>query len=255
MSQPPAKDQSLDILGIKGLGDSIRLATEAFIEGASALLGRICLPAAQELGLALRDRVSAWRARNATRMLHDAYGLLPPGLDPEERVPPRLASIAIEESSWIEDDDVRSMWAGLLVSSMSVGGLSDENLLFMTLLKQLSSLQVRLLTYAIGQARKLSIGGLPFARGPKFPVSELATLFAGVDIHRLDRELDHLREIGLIGSGITGGISPSAQEADLTPTPLALHLYVRAQGARVSPVEYWHLTPPAHEPPEPTQTA
>ena len=57
------------------------------------------------------------------------------------------------------------------------------------------------------------------------------------DIQRLDRELDHLRELGLID----GGLEPGSPWIRIRPTPLALHLYVRCRGSRLSPVEFFGL--------------
>ena len=137
-------DKALDLLGIKGLSDSVKIATQGLLDGASAFLSRVCLPAAEEFGLALRDRVSAWRARNAARMLNRANSVyLSNNPRSTDRLSPRLAHIAIEEASWIDDDQVQEMWSGLLASSTSPDGQSDENLVFMNLLKQLSSLEVR----------------------------------------------------------------------------------------------------------------
>lgn len=58
-------DKSLDVLGIKPVAEAINTVTQATTAGAGAFLSRICLPAAEEFGLLLRDKVSAWRAKNA----------------------------------------------------------------------------------------------------------------------------------------------------------------------------------------------
>ncbi len=135
------------------------------------------------------------------------------------------------------------MWAGLLASSTSPHGPSDENLVFMNLLKQLSSLEVKILRHAAEQAHKYSsTHGLIISQGPIVPIDELPDLFGVQDLQRLDRELDHLRELGLIGFGLVGGgICLGSNNANLTPSPLALHLYVRAQGSKLSPTAYWKV--------------
>ena len=136
------------------------------------------------------------------------------------------------------------MWSGLLASSTSSHGHSDENLVFMNLLKQLSSLEVKILRFAVEQARKYtSTHGLMISQDLIVPIDKLPELFGVQDLQRLDRELDHLRELGLIGSamGGGGGIILGSNNADLTPSSLALHLYVRAQGSRLSPAAYWKV--------------
>ena len=62
-------DKAFDLLGIKGLSDSVEATTQGLLDGAAAFLSRVCLPAAEEFGLALRDRISAWRAKTAAQML------------------------------------------------------------------------------------------------------------------------------------------------------------------------------------------
>ncbi len=65
-------NKSLDILGIKPIADSVNTVTKGTVDGASAFLSRICLPAAEEFGLLLRDKVSAWRSNNAIAIAHKA---------------------------------------------------------------------------------------------------------------------------------------------------------------------------------------
>ena len=238
-------DKALDLLGIKGLSDSVKATTQGLLDGAAAFLSRVCLPAAEEFGLALRDRISAWRAKNTAQMLNKANTTyLANNPNPADRLSPRLAHIAIREASWIDDDGIQDMWSGLLASSTSSHGHSDENLVFMNLLKQLSSLEVKILRFAVEQARKYtSTHGLMISQDLIVPIDKLPELFGVQDLQRLDRELDHLRELGLIGSamGGGGGIILGSNNADLTPSSLALHLYVRAQGSRLPPSTYWKL--------------
>lgn len=65
------------------------------------------------------------------------------------------------------------------------------------------------------------------------------------DIHRIDRELDHLRGLGLIHGGIES--YSDVLTVDITPTALALNLYVRCQGFHGSPVEFFGLTMPVRQ--------
>ena len=240
-------NKALDLLGIKGLSDSVKIVTQGLIDGAAAFLSRLCLPLAEEFGLMLRDRVSAWRAGNAVRMLSKANSIhLSNSPSPTDRLNPRLAQVAIEEASWIDDDQVQAMWSGLLASSTSPDGRSDDNLLFMNLLKQLSSLEVRILRCAVEKASKdVTPHGLIVSRRlTEIPIDELPKLFGTEDLQRIERELDHLRELGLLGLGGEdgGGIEVSSGLTNLTPSSLALHLFVRAQGSKLSPAAYWNLT-------------
>lgn len=234
-----------DVLGLKGVSDSVRIATQGFVAGASALLSRLCLPGAEELGLALRDRISAWRARNITRMLSRANDMYMRDVlaSERDRLSPRLVHIAMEEASWIDDDGVQSMWSGLLAASATPGSESDENLVFMTLLRQLTALQARVVNLAVERAPKaLAKNGLVVpGPTPLVEVVDMLRMLEVEDLDRVDRELDHLRELGLLGFIGGGGIDVVSGQIDLTPTPLALHLYIRGRGSRLAPAKYWEL--------------
>ena len=49
-----------DVLGIAPVGRAVERVTDSVLSGAEAVLGRVCLPAAEEFGLLLRDKVSRW---------------------------------------------------------------------------------------------------------------------------------------------------------------------------------------------------
>ncbi len=112
------EDKSLDILGIKPVAESVNTVTKGSVDGASAFLSRICLPAAEEFGLLLKDKVSGWRAKNAVEIANKAQVLLEQqagGLTISAH--PRIIYSTIESGSWAEDDFMQNFWAGLLASS------------------------------------------------------------------------------------------------------------------------------------------
>lgn len=229
-----------DLLGLKPYAEPIRIVTEGVVRGAEAFLSRVCNPALEEIGLLLQDRVRGWRGHNAAKILNGANEKLKE-LDSHgtEKVHPRLVHVAVEEGSWCDEEAVQEMWAGLLASSTSADGRSDENLIFMNILKQLSSLQVEVLRFAVERAEKFDGGfALPHARDLTMTCTDLISFIGCSDLQRLDRELDHLRELGLLREG---GILAGTNNVRLQPSPLALHLYVRGQGSKLSPVEFWKL--------------
>ena len=65
------------------------------------------------------------------------------------------------------------------------------------------------------------------------------------DIQRLDREIDHLREVGLINGGFDA-YSPSIS-ASIEPLGLALHMFVRCQGSRTSPIDFFDIQVPSKQ--------
>ena len=132
-------DKSLDILGLKPVADAVSTVTTATTAGIGAFLSRICLPAAEEYGLLLRDKVGAWRARNAVAIAIKAETKLQRLPNPDGRhAHPRLVGVVIEQGSWIDDDFLQEMWAGLLASGCTEEGQDQLNVIFSTSLAQLT---------------------------------------------------------------------------------------------------------------------
>lgn len=65
VAEEDAKSRSLDILGIKPIGDAALHATKEGTGVLVALISRICYPAAKEFGLYFQDHVRHWRKENA----------------------------------------------------------------------------------------------------------------------------------------------------------------------------------------------
>jgi hypothetical protein len=231
--------KSLDLFGIKEFGESIKIATEKMFEGASALLSRICLPAAEEFGLLLKDRVQFWRARNLANITAKSEKIRPDIYQNQLKAHPRIVMEVIEKGSWADTDELQHMWAGLLASACTPDGKDDSNLLFINFLNQLSYAQVKLLSYTCRECKKFKDNiGLIYTSDFNLSFENLVQITGVNDIHRLDRELDHLRSIELISGGFD--INSGSNNVDVTPTPLGLQLYVRCQGYLGSPLEYFH---------------
>ena len=238
------ESKSLDLLGLKPFGKAIETATKSLIEGAAAFLGRICLPGAEELGLLFRDRVTYWRGIQASKIAEKAERKLKSQPENEHvHAHPRLVGMAIEHGSWVDADEVQEMWAGLLASSCTKDGKDESNLMFMNLLAQLTTSQARMLSYGCEKSEKrLDSSGLIIDPvGVYVTMAELVSIAGIDDVNRLDRELDHLRTLGLLSIGLfrdPGG--PTA--GDLAPTSLGLQMYVRCQGYTGPPGNYFSLT-------------
>lgn len=235
-------NKSLDLLGAKPIADSVKCVTEGSIQGVSALLSRICLPAAEEFGFLLKDHVSNWRANNAAKMAAKANKILEK-IHSQETLSahPKIAFKTIEDSSWTDDDVVLALWAGLLVSSCTESGKDESNLIFINLLSQLTSSQVRVLKYACENANVYRApSGWIMAGDLVVEGVDIVQITSVTDMHQLDRELDHLRQLGIIESGF----NINGTEADITPTALGLQLYVRSQGYVGSPIAYFEMSGP-----------
>jgi hypothetical protein len=235
--------RSLDILGIKPIAESINKVTSATVDAAGAFLSRICLPAAEEFGLLLRDRVRGWRSANIAAIAKRAQENLDESPAAENlHAHPRLVAGILEKGSWTDDPVVQDLWAGLLSASCTEDGTDDSNLLFVNVLADLTRLQARLIKYACESATKrVGSSGLPYCNDLRVPFATLLELTGETDLHRFDREIDRLRDLGLLTIVAGFQVDSRSNEANLTPTSLALHMYVRCNGSRVSPVEYFNL--------------
>lgn len=238
------KTSGLDILGIKPIGEAISTTVEKSFQGIEGFLKSVCVPALDEIGLLLRDKIRYWRLTNILNILTKAKGKL--DFENEQlqiHAHPRVALAIIENGSLNDCDEVQEMWAGLFASSCSKTGQEDENLIFVDLLKQLTNAEAKILRYSCDKARKIKYkNGLIIGDSLKLDCKILIEITGISEIHRLDRELDHLRSIGLIGNHPGGGGFSALDDSlivDMTPTALALNLYVRSQGHNADPSFYW----------------
>jgi hypothetical protein len=228
-----------DVLGIQPVAEAAKRLTEATVDGAAAFLGRICLPAAEEFGLLLRDRVHAWRAANLARIAAKAEHKLSvtnPGT--AKHAHPRLVASIVEQGSWTESDEVQELWAGLLASSCTDDGKDDSGIMFIDILGRLTVSQVQVFNHACTKTKvELSAGGWLIGSGPIVDLATLKEITALEDLHRMDRELDHLRTVGLLNEG-SGGFRAMSTEADLTPSAIGLQMFARCNGYR-DPIEFY----------------
>lgn len=234
-------EKRIDLLGLAPFGDSVKIATQGAVDGASAFFSRICLPAAEEFGLFIQDKVHGWRTNNVAAMAGMAETLLG---DSATHAAPRIVSQIVEEASWVDDPYLQSLWAGLLAASCTEGGDDDSNLMFLALLSNLTRLQCRILKYSCENAPKyVTQTGLPFSRSFMVDVPTLVAVTGCEDIERIDREMDNLRGLELIRFGFDADHTPDHQVADIAPTAIALHMYVRCNGSRESPATFFDLKP------------
>jgi hypothetical protein len=226
--------------------------TKAAIAGVEVFLSKVCKPAATEFGQFLKDKVHCWRSANMVATMKNSESKMATAAVPEgHHAHPRIVHQIVEESSWTDDATVQDLWAGLLVSSCTEDGEDDSNLIFVNLLGELTKMQARIVKYTCETARRhISPNGLVMADGVRLTSDELKEIARENDIHRLDRELDHLRSLDLID----GGFHPQVPGLVLRPTVLCLTMYVRCQGSRLSVINYFDIKPEEQPvPPSATQ--
>jgi hypothetical protein len=229
-------------------------ATKGAVDAASAFLSKVCMPGLEEAGGMIRDRMSYYRQCQALKLAQKWEAKMKELGTEGNHAPPRLIETGLERGSLVDSEELCDMWAGLLASSCTADGVDDSNILFMSLLDQLTIVEAKILAYACEHAlMKVTPDGLPFALELDVDLGTLMG-FTGVDdLHRLDRELDHLRALDLLRGGgfdlSEWTVNTTPKVAHLTPSTLAMHLYVRCQGSLASPTEYFDIEPDASGPP------
>ncbi len=220
---------------------------EGGVKAAEAVWTSLLKRAADEVGLALQERIKDWRLRNFVTVSKKIESrAAAQGIDVKDvQLHPRLGIAILEQSSLNDDDVLQEMWAGLVVSSADADGQDDSILLLVDLLSKLTRVQARLLKHACERAKVACPGPaglLHVDQHVRVSVAELVDMTGITDIQRLDRELDHLRNLGLLSenSGFSFGGAYGAETAkavaEITaafdPSPLGLHLYAHCNGAK-----------------------
>lgn len=236
---PDDKPTATDLLGVAPYGEALNTIVKKTFEGLEGFLKNVCVQALGELGLMLKDEVRYWRLCNILRIIEKSKGKLEFVNDQiQMKAHPRVAMAIIEHGSLIDNNEAQELWAGLFASACSEDGQQDDNLIFVDLLRQLTFAEAKILKFICLRTRKiLHKNGLVTAEHLYCQFDELSKLTGIHDIHNMDRQLDHLRSLELIAGGFSSGSADLT--ADITPTDLALNLYVRSQGFSKSTADFW----------------
>lgn len=140
------QEKSLDLMGIKPVAKAVEKATDKTVDGLGSFFGAICMPAAEEFGLLLKDKVAAYRQRNLEKISQKAQKKIEhQKIEISGQANPVLIREVLEEASWCEDEDIQSMWAGLLSVAAGNTAVSDDSLVYTDTLKRLTPFQARLI--------------------------------------------------------------------------------------------------------------
>jgi len=227
--------------------------TEKGIESAQKFLENICLPVSKEFGLMLKDQVRMWRLNNIVRIINKSQGRFEfEGDELTLKANPRVVSELIEKCSWQDQDEIQDLWAGLLNSSISENEHNDSNLIFISLLNQLTANQARIIKYFAESSKKTKDlnGRLATESGIIMSAEEFCEIAKCSDINLLTAEIEHLKSLGLVesGMGLASGffeettydkeegktVKTGNYNTGLKLSPLSLSLFIRCQGHRGS---------------------
>lgn len=230
---------TIDVAGVEPLTSAVEHVTKRTVDSTFGFLETVCKPAAVELGYLISDYTRAYRLKNAINIIERSKGKLH-FVDNKLQIHPKIALGIIEDGSLSDDDFMLELWAGLFAASCSPDKLSDENVIFISILKTLTSSQVKIIKYICENSLKIVYDN-EFLQAEKFEVevSKLKEIGNYLELHVLDRELDHLTSLKLIGTSTGGGININKKTADVTPKALLLNLFARCQGHNGDPQYFW----------------
>lgn len=266
-------DKSFDILGVKPVAKALEHASTKTIDGISAFFAAICMPAAEEFGLVLRDRVAKYRQDNLASIAEKTKSTI----ERTETIPtgdcnPRLLHEVIEEGSWTDDGCIQQMWAGLITSACDTASAADDSLIYTEALRRLTPFQARLINHVYGDPRCCSVPTSSIiyesAYTPKnpliYPARELLQLYphdlskfvniANITHQKiLDDESSHTIALGRfrpqIGMLVALGLLRDARLVNggkegmiFLPSLKGLDLYMRGLGYKVYPLEAFIVT-------------
>jgi len=209
---------------------------------AIAFIRRIAPDAAERVARLLRFGLSSHRLESALEVALHAEELL--ALSPRGVRLNAHADVVLrilEDGSWPEVDWIQHYWSGLLISCCTTNGSSAEpEFELPNLLSQLTTIQARIFATACDCASKhVDSYGRISARNLARSADDL-TRIAGVhDRAHIERDIQHLSWLGLLEQTVKWKFFSLIDEANITPTSLALKLYARCHAHRGDPAIFY----------------
>ncbi|HWA96206.1 MAG TPA: hypothetical protein VG844_16530 [Terracidiphilus sp.] len=206
------------------------------VASALAFIRRIAPGSANEVRRLLREGLSNYRVESAVNIALKAESLTATRPDTYSlKVNPQVALRILEGGSWAEDEWVRMMWAGLLASSLSPEGQDDSNLLLVNSLGQLTTVHFRILTAACMRASQMATGfGWSYSKQSGCTLEELMKVTGARDKLRIEREIEHLADLGLLEHREKSPSFMEDKEPNVVPTTLGQKLWSSCEGNQSS---------------------
>jgi hypothetical protein len=201
---------------------------------ALGFLHRLCPWSANEVNHALLERLSNKRVTSAVEIALQAESLLlSRGHVAQPFVASEIIVRIIEGGSWIDEDWIRRMWAGLLVSSCSADGQDRSNLQFIDLLARLTPIHLRIFSFVCHRAVEALAAGESEAALNLY--STAAELMEAADSHsfpRIQQTIGQLASVGLLAETARSSYVDMSDRSKTrtVPTSLGLRMFARCNG-------------------------
>ena len=201
---------------------------------ALGFLRRLCPWSASEVNHALLERLSNKRVTSAVEIALQAENiLLSHGHVAQPFVSSEILVRILEGGSWIEEDWIRRMWAGLLISSCSADGQDRSNLQFIDLLARLTPIHLRIFSFACHRSVEALDAGTSEAALDLYATA--AELMEAADSHsfsRIQQTIGQLSSVGLLAESSRPSYVAMSDKSTTrtTPTALGLKMFARCNG-------------------------
>jgi len=214
--------------------EAIFILRELRLARALGFLRRLCPWSATEVNHALLERLSNKRVESAVEIALQAEDILfRRGHVAQPFIASEVIVRIIEGGSWIEDDWIRRMWAGLLVSSCSADGQDRSNLPFIDLLARLTPIHLRIFCFVCQRGEEALAAGKTEAALDLYSTAE--ELMQAADSHsfpRIQQTIGQLASVGLLAETARPSYVAMSDKSKTrtTPTALALRMFARCNG-------------------------
>ena len=207
---------------------------------AIAFFRRIAPDATERATRLLRRGLSSNRLENALEVASHAEELLT--IDSKRsgmKAHPDVILRTLEDGSWPDVEWIQHYWSGLLVSSCTrEEPIPDFEL--PDLLSQLTTIQARIFAAACDCASKqIDSYGIIGAHKLTRSADELIRISGVHDRAHIERDIQHLSWLGLLEQTVKWKFFSLIDEANITPTSLALKLYARCHAHRGDPASFY----------------
>lgn len=201
---------------------------------AAAFLDRICPQAEKDFRRRICSDLSSGRFKHAIDIALKAERILAGWPDGETmHANPALLARILEFGSWAEELRTQELWAGLLAIACTPENDHEENLDLVERLGQFAAVHFRIFTVACAQSSKfISDTGEVAARPLVYSSEEVMNIGGSRDLGRVERDLQHLHDLGFFMSKNVPSSYVPVVELNLAPTSLGLKVYARMHAHR-----------------------
>ena len=172
--------------------DLVKASAEGMMKPIADLIDKLAGPAAEEIGLTIRDSVRVWRAKRQLKLLQKVEHMLD-----EARISPRAVSLKVllplmDYASVEDDEDLHTAWAALLANAANPEAAMQITTVFPEILRQISKAEAVFLNavydVVVNQLSQDFPPGLWLARMAEHVNlggwSELVMIYAGAGLTR-----------------------------------------------------------------------